>query len=65
MSEQTYTLDEAQRELDRRACVMGGHNWILVEPGRMMCQAPGDIAPRGVRCGRCGWSGVVTMNEWP
>jgi hypothetical protein len=42
VSEQTYTLDEAVRELDRRACVAQGHEFDVIstgegEPVKLLC----------------------------
>lgn len=59
MTEDTYTLAEAERELRRRGCRERGHDFEFA-PRRPM-----DEAPTGIMCGRCGWSGRVTMDEKP
>lgn len=55
MSEQTYTLAEARRELARQECQRHGHSWDVVS-------TLGD-GPVSIVCGTCGWSGSVTMDQ--
>ena len=55
--EPTYTLDEARRVMALRECSDYGHDWNIIEN---MAQGPLRFS-----CGRCGWSGAVTMNERP
>lgn len=59
MSEETYTLAEAQRELRRRQCSERGHDWAF-QPRRLR-----DEAPTGIVCEVCGWTGSVTMDAKP
>lgn len=59
MTEVTYTLAEAERELRRRECRTQGHAWDFM---------PRELAreePRGIICTRCGWTGAITMDEKP
>ena len=57
MSDRTYTLAEAQRELALRECARHGHTWTIHQ----------NIAsgPLRISCDRCGWSGGVTMGPRP
>lgn len=59
MSDEVYTLVEAQRELRRRECRARGHDFDF------MPRTLADEAPTGIICERCGWSGTVTMGEKP
>lgn len=54
MTEQTYTLDEAKRELTLRRCRENGHAWA-VGPQRM-CEA----YPSFIVCQRCGETAPVS-----
>lgn len=47
MSEKRYTLEEAQLELERRKCVIFGHDWDEI-------RADEDALPVGFFCSRCG-----------
>jgi len=57
VSDPTYTLAEAQRELARLECVNHGHSWTIHEN---MTNGPLRIS-----CDQCGWSGGVTMGPRP
>lgn len=61
MSEQTYTLSEAQRELALRECARWGHEWEVVSGYTIATQH----TPLAIKCGRCGWSGKVEMGDQP
>lgn len=52
MSEQTYTLNEAQAELARRECAAHGHSFQIIQTG--------EGEPIKLWCDRCGRSWKVT-----
>jgi hypothetical protein len=56
MSEPTYTLAEAQRELARRQCATTGHEWNILSA------YPGG-PPVRITCASCGWAGSIAMGE--
>lgn len=58
-SQQTFTLDEAAKELRRRECRQTGHDWTFA-PLRLV-----DEAPQFVLCDRCGWQGRIVMGDKP
>lgn len=63
-TERRFTLDEAAAELRKQECRRFGHDWDVVAYGTLGNGGAG-AAPVGIRCGRCGWSGRVTMGDRP